>query len=473
MQLSDLIEGIAGSRYNMKDKDIVTIEYDSRKARPGMLFVAMKGEKYDGHDFVSTAIQNGAAAIVTQKKIDVAIPQMVVTDTRDSLGKLARKFYGDFKDIIKVAITGTNGKTTTSFLIRSILEIYGKKTGLIGTIYYIGKTRAKAVRTTPESLDIFRMISEFKKQGMEAVVMEVSSHGLALKRVDEMRFSVAVFTNLSQDHLDFHQTMDRYRTAKMRIFSLLESSGSAVFNIDDPSSHYIERLDLPRTITYGIEHKGDVRAKILNDTIEGLVLEISYGGSRYSVKSKLIGTYNTYNILAAFAAAMSLHISPDMAIQGIANITGIKGRMEKVIDNIFIDYAHTPSALENALRSLKRYVKGKLIVVFGCGGDRDKDKRPKMAAAATKLADITIITSDNPRNETPSGIIEDIVRGVAIQDYEVVEDRRAAISHAIAIKKEDDILLVAGKGHEDYQVIGGKVLKFDDAEVIKQCTANS
>ncbi|MGB3341008.1 MAG: UDP-N-acetylmuramoyl-L-alanyl-D-glutamate--2,6-diaminopimelate ligase [bacterium] len=472
MQLNKLLDGITGERFHMKDVDILTVEFDSRKVQPGTLFIAMKGGKYDGHNFVETAIEKGAVALVVQRKLVTNIPQLVVSDIRSTLGQIARRFYGNFADMIKVAITGTNGKTTTSFLIHSILEMSGKKAGLIGTIYYIGGTRTKAVRTTPESLEIFRMMSEFREHGVQAVVMEVSSHGLALKRVDEMLFRVAVFTNLSQDHLDFHKTMDHYRESKMRVFSLLEPDGYAVFNLDDPTSEYIKQLNLEQVITYGMKNKSDVQARITEDTICGLGIDISHCDHTYHVDSQLIGTYNAYNILAAFAVASSLDIDPDTTVRGIAKIKGVKGRMERVAHNIFIDYAHTPSALENALRSLKHYVKGKLIVVFGCGGDRDKDKRPQMAAAATNLADLTIITSDNPRSESPALIIDDIVKGVVTDRYEIIEDRQAAIKQAVAKKEADDILLVAGKGHEDYQIIGNKTIKFDDAEVIRECTAN-
>jgi UDP-N-acetylmuramoyl-L-alanyl-D-glutamate--2,6-diaminopimelate ligase len=472
MQLSKLFDGITGEKFHMKDVDILTVEFDSRKVRAGTLFVAMKGGKYDGHDFVDTAIERGAVALVVQRKLVTDIPQLVVSDTRTALGKIARRFYGDFTDMTKIAITGTNGKTTTSFLIHSILEMSGKRTGLIGTIYYIGEVRTKAVRTTPESLDIFKMMSEFKEHGVEAVVMEVSSHGLALKRVDEMLFRVAVFTNLSQDHLNFHKTIDLYRESKMRIFSLLEPHGYAVFNNDDPTSEYIRKLDLKKTITYGMKNKSDVQAEITEDTVNGLGIDLSYCGHTYHVDSQLIGSYNAYNILAAYAVALSLDIDTDTTIQGIEKVKGVKGRMERVAHNIFIDYAHTPAAIDNALRSLKNYAKGKLIIVFGCGGDRDKDKRPQMAAAATKLADLTIITSDNPRSEHPARIIDDIVKGVVTKHYEIIEDRQAAIQRAIAKKEADDILLVAGKGHEDYQIIGNKTIKFDDAEVIRECTAN-
>lgn len=456
----------------MKDVEVLNVEFDSRKVQPGTLFIALKGDKYDGHDFIETAIGKGAVALIVQRKLAADIPQIIVSDTRATLGEIARRFYGDFSDMVKVAITGTNGKTTTSFLIHSILEMSGKKSGLIGTIYYIGGVRTKAVRTTPESLDIFKMISEFKENGLKAVVMEVSSHGLALKRVDEMRFRVALFTNLSQDHLDFHKTITSYRESKMRIFSLLEPDGYAVFNIDDQTSEYIKQINLKKVITYGMKNKCDIQGQITKDTIDGLGIDVHYCDNIYHINSQLIGTYNSYNILAAFAVSMALGIDSDTTIKGITEVKGVKGRMERVAHNIFIDYAHTPSAIENALNALRHYVKGKLIIVFGCGGDRDKDKRSQMAAASTRLADLTIITSDNPRSEPAGSIIEDIVKGVVTDRYEIIEDRKTAIMKAVARKGDDDILLIAGKGHEDYQVIGNKTIRFDDAEVIRKCTAN-
>ena len=472
MLLNDLLDDLNGEKVNMKDVNISAVEFDSRKVRPGTLFIAVKGDKYDGHDFIERAIEKGAVAIIVQHRIAAEIPQYVVSDTRTIMGTIARKFYGDLSDMIKVAITGTNGKTTTAFLVHAILEMSGIKSGLIGTIYYIGDGEKKAVRTTPESLDIFRLISEFKEKGSSAVVMEVSSHGLALNRVDELRFRVAVFTNLSQDHLDFHKTIENYRESKMRIFRLLEPDGCAVFNIDDPVSEHIKKLNLKKVISYGMKKKGDLQAQITRDAIDGLGIDIGYRGYIHRVNSQLIGTYNAYNILAAFAVSMALGIDPDTTVKGIAHVKGVKGRMERITNNIFIDYAHTPSAIENALLALKQYVKGKLIVVFGCGGDRDKEKRPHMAAAATRLADFTIITSDNPRSEPVKSIIADIVKGVVTDRYEIIEDRKTAIKEVVARLGNDDILLVAGKGHEDYQVIGDKTIEFDDAEVIRECTAN-
>jgi UDP-N-acetylmuramyl-tripeptide synthetase len=472
MQLSKLINGIDASKYNFKDVEIKSLEFDSRKVKPQSLFIAIKGKRFDGHKFIEEAEKNGAGAIITQKHVQTDLPQIVVPDTRQILGELTRKFYGDFKDLIKIGITGTNGKTTTSFLIHSILQEAGKKPGLIGTIYYIGEQSVKAVRTTPESLDIFKMLDQFRKNGARAVVMEVSSHALSLKRVDEIQFQIAVFTNLSQDHLDFHKTIEEYKKAKMRLFLLLDEDGCAVFNKDDSASETIESMHLNKMITYGVENKGDIYGQISKDSLEGLEVEVFESKDKYKIHSKLIGSFNIYNILAAFAVGRAVGLESDTIVRGIENLAYVKGRMERVVDNIFVDYSHTPSAIENALMSLKNYAKGRLIIVFGCGGDRDKDKRPKMGAIASQLADFVVITSDNPRSESPSRIIKDIEPGIKGDNYKIIEDRQEAIEYSIANKKPEDIVLIAGKGHEEYQIIGDKVIDFDDAKVARQCIEN-
>lgn len=472
MQLSELVTAIDGESYKMKEIEIKSIEFDSRKVKPGALFIAVKGEEFNGNNFIDNAIKNGAVAVVTQKEKPAGLPQIVVQDTRAAMGKLARRFYGDFADVTKIGITGTNGKTTTSFLLYSILENANKKPGLIGTIYYIGKTKVKAERTTPESLDIFKLIDQFRKDGAKAVVMEVSSHALSLKRVDDIRFHIAVFTNLSQDHLDFHRTFENYKAAKMRIFSLLKKGGFAIFNLDDPVSKVIELMDLENSVSYGVENRGDIFAEIIKDSIDGLNVDVIYKEQRYRINSNLIGKFNVYNILAAFATGVAMDINTEIVIRGIEKLKSIRGRMERVVDNIFVDFAHTPSAIEKVLMSLKQYTCGKLIIVFGCGGDRDKEKRPKMGAIASRLADFTIITSDNPRKESPKSIIEDIEKGMNNSYYKVIEDRREAIRYAMSAKKKNDILIVTGKGHEEHQIIGDKTIEFDDAGIIRECFEN-
>lgn len=472
MQLSELVTAIDGESYKMKEIEIKSIEFDSRKVKPGALFIAVKGEEFNGNNFIDNAIKNGAVAVVTQKEKPARLPQIIVQNTRAAMGKLARRFYGDFADVTKIGITGTNGKTTTSFLLHSILENANKKPGLIGTIYYIGKTKVKAERTTPESLDIFKLIDQFRKDGAKAVVMEVSSHALSLKRVDDMRFHIAVFTNLSQDHLDFHRTFENYKAAKMRIFSLLKKGGFAIFNLDDPASKAIELMDLENRVSYGVENRGDIFAEIIKDSINGLNVDVIYKEQRYRINSNLIGKFNVYNILAAFATGVAMDINTDIIIRGIEKLKSIRGRMERVVDNIFVDFAHTPSAIEKVLMSLKQYTCGKLIIVFGCGGDRDKEKRPKMGAIASRLADFTIITSDNPRKESPKSIIGDIEKGMNNSYYKVIEDRREAIRYAMSAKKKNDILIVTGKGHEEHQIIGDKTIEFDDAGIIRECFEN-
>ena len=469
MRLNELFSSIRGEQYNMKETEITSLEFDSRKVKHGALFIALEGEQFDGHDFIYDAIKGGAVAVVTRRKMRIEIPQIVVENTRATMGKLAKRFYGDFDDIHIIGITGTNGKTTTSFLIHSILETAGMHPGLIGTIYYIGKTRAKAERTTPESLGLFGLLDQFKRGGAKAVVMEVSSHALSLERVNEIQFQTVVFTNLSQDHLDFHKTMDDYKAAKMRIFSLLDEDGFAVFNIDDAVSKSIEYMNLKNTITYGLKNRGDVWANIISDSIDGIQAQVIYRDQKYRINSQLIGDFNIYNILAAFAVGIAMGIDIDVVITGLEKLQGVKGRVERVVDNVFVDFAHTPSALENVLKSLRQYAPRKLLVVFGCGGDRDRAKRPKMGAIASRLADFIIITSDNPRSESPAQIMEDIENGITSTHYTIIEDRRAAIRYALALKKEGDILLVAGKGHEEYQMIDDKTLEFSDAEVIRAC----
>jgi UDP-N-acetylmuramoyl-L-alanyl-D-glutamate--2,6-diaminopimelate ligase len=473
MQLSELIAGIPAQVYNMNDVDIASIEFDSRKIKAGAMYVAMKGAQFDGHDFVHDAVAAGAVALLTQKKIATELPQIVVNDTRAIMGEFATRFYGKFDELTKVGITGTNGKTTTAFLIRSILGKAGRKPGLIGTIYYSGKTANKATRTTPEIMDVLKLFKRFRDEGIDSVVMEVSSHALKMARVENIAFDVAVFTNLSQDHLDFHKTMDEYMKAKLHLLSLLKPHGYAVYNNDDTLGRAIKKLSLNHSLSYGRAEGSIVQARIIDQSLNGLRLEISYENKSFEIASSLIGDFNLYNILAAFASGIALTVDIEDIIAGIEELRAVQGRMECVADNIFVDFAHTPSAIESILRSLKNYVQGRLIIVFGCGGDRDKEKRPKMGAIATRLADLTVITTDNPRNETPMEIIKDIVQGVTSDNYKIIEDRTAAIRYAISEKRARDILVVAGKGHEEYQIIGDQVIHFNDAEVIRQCFANS
>jgi UDP-N-acetylmuramoyl-L-alanyl-D-glutamate--2,6-diaminopimelate ligase len=473
MQLSELIAGIPARLYNMKDVDIGSIEFDSQKISRGSLFIAVKGEKHDGHNYIDDAERNGAVAVVTQTKTKTELPQVVVQDSRVIMRRLAIRFYGAFDDLTKIGITGTNGKTTTAFLIHSVLSQAGRNPGLIGTVYYLSKTKRKAGRTTPEILDTLKMLKEFKDDNINSVVMEVSSHALKLKRVEDIRFDAAVFINLSQDHLDFHETMSDYKRSKLHIFSLLKPGGYAVYNSDDIVGQEIKALRVPNKISFGTAQDSDVQGRVIDETLNGLSLEIRYADQSYTVRSSLVGTFNLYNILAAFACCVSLGIPTEDIIHGIETLKAVRGRMERISDNVFVDFAHTPSAIENVLRSMRKYVTGRLILVFGCGGDRDRAKRPQMGAIATRLADFVVITSDNPRSESPPMIIDDIKKGVVRDNYKVIVDRTEAIRFAINSMEKNDTVIVAGKGHEEYQIINDKKLDFDDAEVARKCFASS
>ena len=457
----------------MKDVDIESIEFDSRKISQGSLFIAVKGAKHDGHSYIDDVGKNGAAAVVTQIKTKTELPQVVVHDTRAIMRELAIRFYGDFDDLTKIGITGTNGKTTTAFLIHSILSRAGRNSGLIGTVYYLGKTKRKAGRTTPEILDVLKMLKEFKDDNISSVVMEVSSHALKLKRVEDIRFDAAVFINLSQDHLDFHETMNDYKNSKLHIFSLLKPSGYCVYNNDDEVGREIRTLPIRSKISFGTSKDSDIQARVIDEALTGLRLEIRYADQSYTVRSSLVGAFNLYNILAAFSTCVSLGINTEDIIQGVETLKTVRGRMERVADNVFVDFAHTPSAIENVLRSMRKYVPGRLILVFGCGGDRDRAKRPQMGAIATRLADLAVITSDNPRSESPMKIIDDIKKGVVRDNYKVIADRTDAIRFAINAMEKSDTVIVAGKGHEEYQIINDKKLDFDDAEVARRCFASS
>lgn len=472
MQLSEMIATLDCRTYNMKQTEISTIECYSGKVVPGALFIAIRGEHYDGHDFIADAENRGASAVMTERRVETSLPQVVVNDTRKTMGTVARVFYGS-DSLLKIGITGTNGKTTTAFLLHSILNEAGMQPALIGTIYYIGKTTKKAVMTTPESLDLFKMMADFRKEGSRAAVMEVSSHALSLHRVDELRFKIAIFTNFSQDHLDFHRTLEEYKTTKMKIFSLLEDDGLAIYNCDDPVSVEIERLPLEHRITYGMQHRAMVLAELLQERADGLDIAVFHKGEKFVIHSPLIGRFNVYNICAAFAAGIALNIDRATIVAGIEKLQRVEGRMQQINDGIFVDYAHTPSALQNALEALRPRVHGKLVLVFGCGGDRDKEKRPLMAKIASTLADVVIITTDNPRSESPQDIISDIKKGMTTENYTVIENRQKAIQYACSQREKGDVLLVAGKGHETYQIIGEKVLRFDDAEVIRKCIMRS
>jgi len=481
-------EGIAWST------DITGVAYDSRKVREGYLFVAMRGEKYDGHDFMGEVIRKGAAAIVHEREQgeitqpSQGLPVYVhASNSRRLLACIANNFYARPSECVTlIGITGTNGKTTTSYMLKSVLEAWGRKVGLIGTIQYmIGDRVYPALHTTPESLEFQGLLRDMFLAGCSHVISEVSSHALAQYRVDETVFRTAVFTNLTRDHLDFHKTMENYFTAKERLFAeLLHKESTAVINSDDL---YGKRLvstlralkSGPAIITYGFKPGADLSAEEIIASFRGVTFKISFRGTKYEVTSQLAGMPNVYNILSAVAASISLGVPWQVILDGIQRTGNIAGRFEKVEAGqkflCVVDYAHTEDALERLILTAREITgqpsypgtgrSPRVITVFGCGGDRDRGKRSGMGAIATRLSDFVIITSDNPRSEEPVEIIKDIEAGVVNKNYVIEPDRKEAIRKAGGMADEGDIILIAGKGHEDYQEIRGARQPFSDREV--------
>lgn len=506
VKLSRLLKSI--SEYDLQGDpglEIGGISYDSRLVNQGDLFVALKGYRQDGHSYLLDAVEKGAAAVVTEGLKDVPgdVTRIRVSDSRETLSKLAAEFYDHpAEGINMIGITGTNGKTTTSYLLESILHAAGARPGVIGTINYRfpGKT-APAPVTTPESLDLMRMLREMADAGVTDVIMEVSSHALAQNRTRECPFKVAVFTNFSRDHLDYHQTMEAYFQAKSLLFRGLGRAGKgdrcvAVINMDDPRGRELADLTGVRIVTYGLGGDCLVRADSVSAEKDGLRARLVTPAGAISIRSTLIGKINLYNILAASAAALSMDVDLDGLKRGIEQLRGVPGRLELVPNpgglSVVVDYAHTPDALLKALTILRSLVRGRLITVFGCGGDRDKGKRYEMGLIGGKHSDLAIITSDNPRNEDPEAIIAQIEKGTkesgmpgragleaaraAGSGYVIEADRRKAIRMAIAAAKEEDMILIAGKGHENYQIIGNEKRHFDDREEViraaTQCTVS-
>lgn len=454
------------------------IVYDSRKAEKMSLFVAVKGYSTDGHQFLHEAEQNGAIAAIVEKKSDhIKIPQYVVQDSRKALAQVAAKFYHPELERIRLfGITGTNGKTTTSFLVRSMLNTAGLTSGLIGTIHYdIGGNQVKAWNTTPESVDLFTMIYDMYLKGQKGCVLEASSHGLALHRLDFLKFDIAIFTNLSQDHLDFHQGFEDYFQAKKILFSLLKPGGQAIINADNKYGRRLFDELENEIIDFGFNPNAIISVLKWKSNLGGLDITFQTPQGHLDIFSPLIGKFNIENILATVATGIAMNFDLDTIKHGIESVSSVPGRLEPVSGtrelNIFVDYSHTPDALQKALQVLGEITNGTLWVVFGCGGDRDKLKRPIMGNIAEKFADRVIITSDNPRSEPPQKIIEDILQGIKNRKRVKAEvDRRKAIQLAVQSASQGDTILIAGKGHEDYQEIMGVKYPFDDREVIREVT---
>ncbi len=481
MKLEALLNNVARvSVDGPLDREITSIAYDSRKVKPGCVFVAMKGEKVDGSIFIDNAIAAGAEAIVTesgQAKCRATI--IVVPNAREALADLAANFFQHPAKHLKVGgITGTNGKTTTAFLLKHVCESVLLRCGLLGTVRYeVGERILPAARTTPESLDVQDLLWQMRSAGCKAVAMEVSSHALVQARVRGVEFDAAIFTNLTQDHLDFHQTMDAYFEAKSRLFSGLaaqKKKGKAVINLDDRyGAQHVNRFKKDsEVITYGLGAQADFRASNVRIDFHGTSYQLDALGRSYLVRLPLIGQFNVYNSLAAIAGASAMGVEVRAAVLSLANANSVPGRLEAVPAQrqfrVFVDYAHTDDALLNVIKTCRELNPARIIVVFGCGGSRDKTKRPRMGAVVDQHADFAIVTSDNPRKEEPLAIIEDIKPGLKRGNYEVIVDRREAIFKAIAMAQPRDIILIAGKGHETYQEFADHTSPFDDVAVARE-----
>ncbi len=494
MTLSQLLDGVPVIKMfqTLYGKMVVTheiqvrgIQYDSRKIGRDEMFVAIKGGTNDGHKFIGGAVNSGANVVVVEDDTAMAdayfmhagVVKVVVGDSRKALAQMSANLFDHPSHKLRlVGVTGTNGKTSTTYLIKSILEAHGEKVGLIGTIEYkIGQEILPATHTTPESLELNQLLAAMVHSGCSAAVMEVSSHSLALQRVHALKFTAAVFTNLTQDHLDFHLTMEEYFRAKKMLFDTLSPDASAITNSDDVHGTKIISDTKAGTLAYGIA-SGDVSATELNLGLKGTNFRVNYRDSSSKIHSTLIGRFNVQNLLAAFATGIKMGIDPETIVDGIEKLRAVPGRFQQFVSPkgwiAVVDYAHTHDALENCLRAIQEILpagkRGKIITVFGAGGNRDKGKRPLMGHVATQYSDIAIITSDNPRLEDPLSIIEDIQKGVLPGKTVIVEpDRRKAIIAALEIAGSGDIVLLAGKGHETYQVIGDQKNHFDDREEVE------
>jgi UDP-N-acetylmuramoyl-L-alanyl-D-glutamate--2,6-diaminopimelate ligase len=496
MKLGQLLEGVTvtklfqtmyGRKVVTQDIEVSRIQYDSRRVEPNDCFVAIRGTGTDGHRFIQSAINRGARVVVLQSEaalpdslsMHAGVVKLVVPDSRKALAVMSANYFGHpSRQLTMVGVTGTNGKTTTTHIVKSILEAAGRQVGLIGTIEYkVGDTVIPATHTTPESLELNELLARMVQSGCTSISMEVSSHALHQSRVYGLEYDVAVFTNLTQDHLDYHGSMDEYFRAKRLLFEGLTADACAVTNLDD---QWGSKMTIPggtRRLTYSITAPADVRATDVELSMQGTSFTANFRGRQMAISSPLVGRFNVYNILAAFTAGLALDIPHKTIATGIGNVRSLQGRFERIASpkgwTAIVDYAHTPDALEKCLRAihdiLPKSNRGRVITVFGAGGDRDRTKRPVMGKVVSSLSDLSIVTSDNPRTEDPQRIVDEIVRGIA-NGAEAIQvlDRRAAIKKALGLAGRGDVVLIAGKGHEDYQVIGKEKIHFSDREVVEE-----
>lgn len=473
--------------------DVAAVTHDSRAVSRGTVFVAIPGQRTDGSRFVADAIKRGAIAVVGEgtEPAELPVPWLPTSNARLALAELASVLHGHpSEDLVLVGVTGTNGKTTTTYLLAAVFDAAGLPAGRLGTVTFrVGPAAGDerdASHTTPEASDLQRLLREMVQRGCKACAMEVSSHALAQQRVAYLSFRAAIFTNLTRDHLDFHGDMQHYFAEKRKLFEMLPAGATSVVNIDDPKGAELAAT-LPRVLTYGIDRPADIRAKHVECTLEGLAFDVETPRGVLAIRSPLVGRPNVYNILGVVGAAISLDL-PSAAIErGIAALELVPGRFQLVSTaaddvRVVVDYAHTDDALKNLLETARPLAAGRLITVFGCGGDRDRTKRPLMGAVAGRLSDLVVLTSDNPRSEDPERILDEIQRGLSPTPepgapkrtgtpFTRVLDRRAAIDSAIRMALPGDLVLVAGKGHEKYQVIGDRTLPFDDVDVARAALA--
>ncbi len=475
MQLSALLEGIEILACTAdKTLEVTGVCYDSRKIQPGELFVAVTGFAADGHKFIPMAAAKGALAVLCEREPEENVPYIKVASTRHALAVVSANWFGRPADnMCMIGVTGTNGKTTSTYLLKSILEqTLGAKVGLIGTIQnMIGDTAIETERTTPESYELQQLFAQMYAAGCTHVIMEVSSHALVLNRVDTVQFKVGVFTNLTEDHLDFHKTMEEYCRAKAMLFTRCETG---VVNLDDAYCEKITKDAACRLLTYGVKDThAQLRAENLELQASGVAFDVCRAGERIRAALAIPGSFSVYNALGVIGAALALGLPLEKITLALAKSSGVKGRAEVVPTpgkdyTVLIDYSHTPDSLENILRTVRGFCRGRLIAVFGCGGDRDRLKRPIMGGAAGRLADLSIVTSDNPRTEKPMDIIDDIVAGMqdAPHPYRVIENRVEAIEWALAHAQPDDVIVLCGKGHETYQEVNHVKHHMDEREIV-------
>lgn len=480
MELENLIEHLFIKKWVVKGNPTIhSIEMDSRKVTQGSLFICMQGFTVDGHDFAKEAVQNGAVALIVERPVNVDVPTIQVKDSQRAMAILADVFYqSPTNKLHLIGITGTNGKTTTTYLIDKIFEDAGRKTGRIGTINTkINGVEHEVANTTPESLALQKMFYEMVLGGTGTAIMEVSSHALHLGRVRGCDFDIALFTNLSQDHLDYHETMDAYKQAKGILFSQLGNTYSknrkkyAILNHDDPASAYYRTITAAEVITYGIEKDANISAQQITLSSSGTSFMLCTPFGNEKITMKLMGMFSVYNALAACAACLVSGLSLAEIKSSLEQVEGVPGRFELIDEGqdftVLVDYAHTPDSLLNVLKTIKEFANKKVFVVVGCGGDRDKLKRPLMGKISVQHADEAIFTSDNPRSEDPNDIIRDMTRHLQ-GNFKTIVDRKAAIEYAIEQAEPGDVILIAGKGHETEQIIGKQIYPFDDRAVARE-----